>query len=147
RSRGSRRRPAMRSARRRARQDRPHRIPRRPGPRTTSTPGTPRPSTRTVRLVRMRPKARCTWAGRNHWGVTALMTDLAIGDSVFRRSGAEPLQMEQIIGRGGQGTVFRTALNGRPLAVKWYRASDSRAFDAKMLAGLTRLVDSGRPRS
>lgn len=75
------------------------------------------------------------------------MADLVIGDSVYLRSGSDPLRMEQVLGRGGQGTVFRTALNGRPLAVKWYRASDSRAFDAKMLACLTRLVDSGRPRS
>ncbi len=75
------------------------------------------------------------------------MTELKEGDSVFMRSAADPLQIGQRLGRGGQGAVFATELHGRPLAVKWYRPSGSREFDDKIRLSLTRLVEGGRPKS
>ena len=75
------------------------------------------------------------------------MTDLKKGDPVYMRSGSGPLFVQERLGRGGQGTVFRTELNGRHLAVKWYRPSASRSFDDKIQAGLLKLVESGRPRN
>ena len=79
--------------------------------------------------------------------MTTAMTDLKTGDSVYMRSVSDPLPVRERLGRGGQGTVFRTELNGRQLAVKWYRPSASRAFDEKIQAGLVKLVESGRPKS
>ncbi len=75
------------------------------------------------------------------------MTELKTGDSVYMRSASDPLLVRERLGRGGQGTVFRTELNGRQLAVKWYRPSASRAFDDRVQAGLVKLIESGRPRS
>jgi DNA-binding helix-hairpin-helix protein with protein kinase domain len=75
------------------------------------------------------------------------MAELRQGDRVFTRSGGEPLLIGDRLGRGGQGTVFRTELSGRQLAVKWYRPSASQVFDDKIRASLTRLVDGPRPRS
>lgn len=75
------------------------------------------------------------------------MTELKKGDSVYMRSGSRPLVVAERLGRGGQGTVFRTEHNGRQLAVKWYRSSPSRSFDDKIQAGLLKLVEGGRPRN
>jgi DNA-binding helix-hairpin-helix protein with protein kinase domain len=75
------------------------------------------------------------------------MTDLKTGDSVFMRSASDPLRVGERLGRGGQGTVFGTEMNGRQLAIKWYRPSPSRLFDEKMQVGLTTLVDGGRPKN
>lgn len=75
------------------------------------------------------------------------MTILQTGDKVHMRSGSNPLTVGDRIGRGGQGTVYRTEINGHPMAVKWYSPSNSPAFDEKMRTSLTRLVDDGRPAS
>ncbi len=75
------------------------------------------------------------------------MADLRLGDPVYMRSGGDPLLIGERLGRGGQGTVFRTSLGGTQLAVKWYRPSASPAFDDKIRASLTRLVDGTRPKS
>jgi serine/threonine protein kinase len=61
------------------------------------------------------------------------------------RSATDPLIVGERIGRGGQGSVFRTELNGRQLAIKWYRPSH-RSFDEKMQTGIGKLVETGRPR-
>jgi eukaryotic-like serine/threonine-protein kinase len=73
------------------------------------------------------------------------MIDLKAGTAVYMRSASDPLPVLERIGRGGQGSVFRTELNGRQLAIKWYRPSD-RSFDEKVRAGLRKLVETGRPR-
>jgi eukaryotic-like serine/threonine-protein kinase len=75
------------------------------------------------------------------------MADLKRGDSVYTRSASEPLVVGDRIGRGGQGTVFRTELGGRELALKWYRPSASPSFDEKIQAGLIKLIDGGRPKN
>ncbi len=75
------------------------------------------------------------------------MAELAPGDTVFMRSASDPLLIGDRLGRGGQGTVFRTELHGRPLAVKWYRPSADRSFDLRIQASLAKLVDGGRPRN
>ncbi len=75
------------------------------------------------------------------------MSDLVQGDTVFLRSGQDPLVIGKVIGRGGQGTVFRTELHGLPLAVKWYRPSASETFDRRIRATLINLVDGPRPRN
>lgn len=63
------------------------------------------------------------------------------------RSASDPLVIGERIGRGGQGTVFRSEMHGRQVAVKWYRPSASRSFDDKVRANLTKLVDGGRPKN
>jgi DNA-binding helix-hairpin-helix protein with protein kinase domain len=75
------------------------------------------------------------------------MTDLKTGDSVFMRSASDPLRVGERLGRGGQGTVFGTEMNGRQLAIKWYRPSPSRLFDQKVQASLITLVAGGRPKN
>jgi len=75
------------------------------------------------------------------------MTDLKTGDSVYMRSARDPLPVRERLGRGGQGTVFRTEVNGRQLAIKWYRPSHSRPFDEKVQASLVKLVEGSRPKN
>ncbi len=75
------------------------------------------------------------------------MTSLKTGDFILMSSADNRLQVGERIGRGGQGTVFRTEINGRQMAVKWYPLSNNRVFDEKMRANLTKLVTDGRPTS
>jgi len=75
------------------------------------------------------------------------VTDLGKGDSVYMRSSSRPLLVGERLGRGGQGVVFGTEMNGRQLAIKWYPPSPSPSFDTVMRASITRLVEIGRPRS
>jgi DNA-binding helix-hairpin-helix protein with protein kinase domain len=79
--------------------------------------------------------------------MTPAMTSLKTGDLILMRSADNQLQVGARIGRGGQGTVYRTEINGRQMAVKWYPLSNNRLFDEKMRANLTKLVSDGRPAS
>lgn len=75
------------------------------------------------------------------------MPTLKTGDTIYMRSASNPLPVGERLGRGGQGTVYRTEINGHPMAVKWYPPSNNPTYDEKMRTSLTRLVDDGRPAS
>lgn len=75
------------------------------------------------------------------------MTNLKQGDNVYLHSAGNRLMIGERLGRGGQGTVFGTEMNGRLMAVKWYQPSGNNEIDKTMRANLAELVKRGSPKN
>jgi eukaryotic-like serine/threonine-protein kinase len=69
---------------------------------------------------------------------------LKIGQTVHTTPSNLPCTIEQFLGGGGQGEVYRANLNGESVALKWYFSS-AVAADPAQKARLEKAIDSGAP--
>jgi eukaryotic-like serine/threonine-protein kinase len=69
---------------------------------------------------------------------------LKIGQTVHTTASNLPCTIEQFLGGGGQGEVYRANLNGESVALKWYFPS-AVAADPAQKARLEKAIDSGAP--
>jgi DNA-binding helix-hairpin-helix protein with protein kinase domain len=67
---------------------------------------------------------------------------LRIGQQVQAESSGLQCEVEQFLGGGGQGEVYRVTLGGKPMALKWYF---QHAATQDQRAGLDTLVKKGAP--
>jgi len=67
---------------------------------------------------------------------------LKIGMSVQTEDGARPCQVQQFLGGGGQGEVYRATLDGAPVALKWYFPTQATAEQRR---NLQVLIAKGAP--
>ncbi len=67
---------------------------------------------------------------------------LEIGQEVISKNTGKVIAVEQFLGGGGQGEVYRVSLQGRPLALKWYFPE---AITPAYRKNLERLIDKGPP--
>ncbi len=67
---------------------------------------------------------------------------LKVGQEVISREGGDVLKVEQFLGGGGQGEVYRVNLKGNALALKWYHPQ---AINKVYQKNLERLIGIGPP--
>ena len=67
---------------------------------------------------------------------------LKIGMSVQTEESARPCQVQQFLGGGGQGEVYRATLDGAPVALKWYFPTQATAEQRR---NLQVLIAKGAP--
>ena len=67
---------------------------------------------------------------------------LEIGQEVVSKNTGKIITVEQFLGGGGQGEVYRVSLQGKPLALKWYFPE---AITPAYRKNLERLIDKGPP--
>ena len=67
---------------------------------------------------------------------------LKTGQKVYMESSGTPCQVEQYLGGGGQGEVYRANLGGKPVALKWYYPVQA---TREQWEGLQVLVKKGPP--
>ena len=69
---------------------------------------------------------------------------LTIGQTVYSQASRMALTVEQFLGGGGQGEVYRITLQGQPLAVKWFFPHYLRG-DNRLRERLERAIAAGAP--
>jgi len=67
---------------------------------------------------------------------------LAPGEEVRTASSGVPCKVESLLGAGGQGEVYRTSVQGSPMALKWYYPHTATESQRSTLRAL---IDSGSP--
>ncbi len=73
------------------------------------------------------------------------MSDLLkSGQTVHTESSKTPCTVEQLLGGGGQGEVYRANLAGQPVALKWYYSHSIQA-DPRQYERLEAAIHSGAP--
>jgi DNA-binding helix-hairpin-helix protein with protein kinase domain len=72
------------------------------------------------------------------------MKTLKPGDSLRCLETGLPCRIDELIGEGGQGEVYRVSLNGRPCALKWYNDFVLRV-DRRLRERLQVAIDIGAP--
>jgi DNA-binding helix-hairpin-helix protein with protein kinase domain len=65
-----------------------------------------------------------------------------VGQKVDALSSGRPCTVEEFLGGGGQGEVYRATLDGKAVALKWYRPS---AATAEQRAAIETLIRKGPP--
>lgn len=67
---------------------------------------------------------------------------LAPGEKVHLEGSGTPYEIEELLGAGGQGEVYRSQHAGQPVAVKWYYPESATEDQHQILAGL---IKAGSP--
>lgn len=69
---------------------------------------------------------------------------LKFGQTVHTESSQTPCTVEQFLGGGGQGEVYRANLGSQPVALKWYYSHSIQA-DPRQRERLEAAIQSGAP--